>query len=58
MSISYILHPNRLGGCYTWYEWAKSNHVVAAMSGKVVYTPSGEPVDLQQMMRRYPCECS
>jgi hypothetical protein len=41
-----------------WYEWAKSNHVVVAMSAGVVYTPDGEPVDLQQMMRRYPCECS
>lgn len=41
-----------------WYEWAKSKRIVAAMSSNVVYTPSGEPVDLQQMMRRYPCECS
>ncbi|WP_242038162.1 hypothetical protein [Tolypothrix sp. FACHB-123] len=41
-----------------WYEWAKQKRIVAAMSGKVVYTPSGEPVDLQQMMRQYPCECS
>ncbi|MBD2214263.1 hypothetical protein H6G27_31045 [Nostoc linckia FACHB-104] len=41
-----------------WYEWAKSKRIVAAMSGNVVYTPSGEPVDLQQMMRQYPCECS
>ncbi|BAY29289.1 hypothetical protein NIES2107_11300 [Nostoc carneum NIES-2107] len=41
-----------------WYEWAKRQRIVAAMSGNVVYTPSGEPVDLQQMMRQYPCECS
>ncbi|BAY66825.1 hypothetical protein NIES22_69690 (plasmid) [Calothrix brevissima NIES-22] len=41
-----------------WYEWAKRQRIVVAMSGKVVYTPSGEPVDLQQMMRQYPCECS
>ncbi|BAZ02757.1 hypothetical protein NIES37_67700 [Tolypothrix tenuis PCC 7101] len=37
-----------------WYEWAKRQRIVAAMSGKVVYTPDGEPVDLQQMMRQYP----
>lgn len=41
-----------------WYEWAKRNRVVAAMSGKIVYTPDGEPVDLQEMMRRHPCESS
>jgi hypothetical protein len=41
-----------------WYEWAKRKRIVAAMSAGVVYTPSGEPVDLQQMMRQYPCECS
>lgn len=29
--------------------------IVLAMSGGVVYTPDGEPVDLQVMMRLYPC---
>lgn len=38
-----------------WFEWAYKQRIVLAMSGGVVYTPNGEPVDLQQMMKLYPC---
>ncbi|MFN6568172.1 hypothetical protein [Dendronalium sp. ChiSLP03b] len=37
-----------------WFEWARKNRIVIAMSGEVVYTPKGEAVALQEMMRRYP----
>ncbi|QFS52672.1 Replication protein O [Nostoc sphaeroides CCNUC1] len=36
-----------------WFKWARQR-VVIAMSGEVVYTPDGEAVALQEMMRRYP----
>ncbi|BAT56825.1 hypothetical protein NOS3756_58370 (plasmid) [Nostoc sp. NIES-3756] len=38
-----------------WFSWAYKQRIVGAMSGGVVYTPNGEPVDLQQMMKLYPC---
>ncbi|HEY9803093.1 MAG TPA: hypothetical protein V6D25_22210, partial [Leptolyngbyaceae cyanobacterium] len=37
-----------------WFSWAYKQRIVGAMSGGVVYTPNGEPVDLQQMMKLYP----
>ncbi|BCL39988.1 hypothetical protein [Nostoc sp. MS1] len=38
-----------------WFSWAYKQRIVGAMSGGVVYTPNGEPVELQQMMKLYPC---
>ncbi len=37
-----------------WFEWARRQRIVIAMSGEVVYTPDGEGVALHEMMRRYP----
>jgi len=37
-----------------WFEWARRERIVIAMSGEVVYTPDGEAVALAEMMRRYP----
>ncbi|MBD2255697.1 hypothetical protein [Nostoc parmelioides] len=37
-----------------WFEWARKQRIVIAMSGEVVYTPDGEAVGLSEMMRRYP----
>ncbi|MFN6568744.1 hypothetical protein [Dendronalium sp. ChiSLP03b] len=33
---------------------ARRKRIVLAMSGGVVYTPDGEAVELQEMMRRFP----
>jgi len=41
-------------GAIAWFEWARRQGIVIAMSGETVYTPNGEPVALQEMMRRYP----
>lgn len=38
----------------TWFNWARQQRIAIAMSGGVVYTPSGEAVDVQEMMRRFP----
>jgi hypothetical protein len=37
-----------------WFEWARKNKIVIAMSGETVYTPDGEAVALAEMMRRCP----
>jgi hypothetical protein len=37
-----------------WFEWARKERIVLALSGGVVYTPSGEAVEMREMMRRYP----
>ncbi|MBD2472667.1 hypothetical protein [Nostoc sp. FACHB-145] len=37
-----------------WFNWARKNRIVIAMSGEVVYTPNGEAVTLTEMMRRFP----
>jgi len=37
-----------------WFEWARKQRIVIAMSGEAVYTPDGEAVALQEMMRRCP----
>ncbi|MBD2683569.1 hypothetical protein H6H03_39705 [Nostoc paludosum FACHB-159] len=39
-----------------WFEWARKQRIVLGMSGGVVYTPDGEPVELREMMRRFPVE--
>lgn len=41
-------------GVKEWFEWARAQRIVIAMSGEVVYTPDGEAVALAEMMRRYP----
>ncbi|BCL39806.1 hypothetical protein [Nostoc sp. MS1] len=41
-------------GAIAWFEWARQQRIVIAMSGQVVYTPDGEAVALAEMMRRYP----
>ncbi|HYX16897.1 MAG TPA: hypothetical protein VE944_21605 [Nostoc sp.] len=35
------------------FEWARRERIVIAMSGEVVYTPDGEAVELQEMMRGF-----
>ncbi|MCC5640840.1 hypothetical protein LC593_34450 [Nostoc sp. CHAB 5844] len=37
-----------------WFEWARKQRIVIAMSGETVYTPDGEAVTVVEMMRRYP----
>ncbi|WP_242054675.1 hypothetical protein [Nostoc sp. FACHB-190] len=37
-----------------WFEWARRQRIVLAMSGNVVYTVDGEAVELAEMMRRFP----
>jgi hypothetical protein len=37
-----------------WFEWARKERLVLAMSGEVVYTPEGEAVEIMEMMQRYP----
>ncbi|WP_341528489.1 hypothetical protein WKK05_03855 [Nostoc sp. UHCC 0302] len=37
-----------------WFEWARRQKIVIAMSGETVYTPEGEAVALSEMMRRFP----
>ncbi len=39
-----------------WFNWARKNRIVIAMSGEVVYTPDGEAVAVAEMMRRYPMQ--
>ena len=41
-------------GAIAWFEWARKQRIVIAMSGEVVYTPDGEAVALADMMRRFP----
>jgi len=36
-----------------WFEWARRQRIVIAMSGDVVYTPDGEAVAVADMMRRF-----
>jgi hypothetical protein len=37
-----------------WFEWARRERIVLAMSGGVVYTPDGGAVKIGEMMRCYP----
>ncbi|MDZ8262977.1 hypothetical protein [Nostoc sp. ChiQUE01b] len=41
-------------GAIAWFEWARKQQIVIAMSGEVVYTPDGEAVAVAEMMRRCP----
>lgn len=41
-------------GAIAWFEWARRQRIVIAMSGETVYTADGEAVAIAQMMRRYP----
>jgi hypothetical protein len=43
-------------GVKAWFEWARRERLVLAMSGGVVYTPDGEAVEIGEMMKRYPKE--
>ncbi len=38
----------------TWFEWARRERIVIAMSCGMVYTPDGEAVEIGEMVRRYP----
>ncbi|MBW4617176.1 MAG: hypothetical protein KME21_28860 [Desmonostoc vinosum HA7617-LM4] len=37
-----------------WFEWARRERIVLAMSGSDVYTPEGKAVELAEMMRQFP----
>lgn len=37
-----------------WFEWARRERIVIAMSDETVYTADGEAVVLADMMRRFP----
>jgi hypothetical protein len=37
-----------------WFEWARKERLVLAMSGGMVYTPDGKVVQIEEMMQRYP----
>ncbi|MBD2206434.1 hypothetical protein H6G33_25225 [Calothrix sp. FACHB-1219] len=37
-----------------WFEWARKQRIVIAMSGSVVFTPDGDAVEVQEMMRQKP----
>ena len=39
-----------------WFEWARRERIVIAMSSGVVYTSDGEAVKIEEMMRRYPMQ--
>ncbi|MFN6569188.1 hypothetical protein [Dendronalium sp. ChiSLP03b] len=43
-------------GVVTWFEWARRQRIVLAMSGGVVYMPDGEAVGIEEMMRQFPIE--
>lgn len=43
-------------GVVAWFEWARKNRIVIAMSGEVVYTPQDEAVELLWIMRRCPVQ--
>ncbi|MCC5640591.1 hypothetical protein LC593_33130 [Nostoc sp. CHAB 5844] len=36
-----------------WFEWARQQRIVIAMSGETVYTADGEAVAVAEMMRRF-----
>lgn len=37
-----------------WFEWARKQRIVIAMSEGMVYTANGEGVKIEEMMQRYP----
>ncbi|NJM23273.1 MAG: hypothetical protein HC836_12045 [Richelia sp. RM2_1_2] len=42
----------------TWFEWARKERLVLAMSSGFVYTVDGEAVEIGEMIRRYPLNSS
>jgi hypothetical protein len=36
-----------------WFEWARKQRIVIAMSDEVVYAADGEAVATKEMMRRF-----
>ncbi|QIR35266.1 ArsR family transcriptional regulator [Tolypothrix sp. PCC 7910] len=39
-----------------WFEWARKQRIVLAMSGEVVYMSDGNAVEVGEMMQRFPIE--
>ena len=37
-----------------WFEWARKERLVLAMSVGVAYTPDGDAVEIEEIMRQYP----
>jgi hypothetical protein len=37
-----------------WFEWARKERIVLAMSEGLVYTPDGEVVEIDRIMQQYP----
>jgi len=37
-----------------WFEWARRERIVIAMSQGMVYTPDGEAVEIEEMIKKYP----
>ncbi|BAY34579.1 hypothetical protein NIES2107_64840 [Nostoc carneum NIES-2107] len=37
-----------------WFEWARKQRIALAMSSGFVYTPSGDAVEVGEMMQRFP----
>ncbi|BAY10265.1 hypothetical protein [Calothrix sp. NIES-2098] len=37
-----------------WFEWARKQRIILAMSGGVVYTSDGNAVEVGEMMQRFP----
>jgi hypothetical protein len=37
-----------------WFEWARKERIVLAMSGGLVYTPDGKAVKISEIMQEYP----
>jgi len=37
-----------------WFNWARKQRIVIAMTGGTAYTPEGEPVSIREMMELYP----
>ncbi|BAZ37568.1 hypothetical protein NIES4101_34910 [Calothrix sp. NIES-4101] len=38
----------------TWFEWARKERIVLAMSGGFVYTPDGKAVKISEIMQEHP----
>ncbi|MEA5595891.1 hypothetical protein [Rivularia sp. UHCC 0363] len=36
-----------------WFEWARKERIAIAMSEGLVYTPDGEVMEIEEMMKRY-----
>jgi hypothetical protein len=37
-----------------WFEWARKERIVLAMSGELAYTPDGKAVKISEIMQKYP----